>query len=268
MQTKVLIKGAGEHSSGTAHRLFRCGFRVVMTDLAWPQAVRLTVSFCSAIFDRQIVVEGVTGVGYTLDQAGLLSSFDWRHIPVFVDPECRLKDRWAPDVIVDGRMLKTNLDNRVGDAPLVIGYGPGLIAGRDVDFVVETNRGHDLGRIIADGGAAPDTGVPGSIAGFAHQRLLRSPADGTLHPQRRLGDVVKAGDVIGAVAGEAIIAAIPGVLRGLAFPGSPVVVNQKVGDIDPRGDLAYCHTLSDKTRTISGAALEIILSFLDRRRST
>lgn len=265
MQTKILIKGAGEHSSGTAQRLFRCGFRVVMTELAWPSAVRLTVSFCSAIFERQTVVEGVKAVGYTLNDADLLAGFDWSHIPVFVDPDCRLKDLWAPDVIIDGRILKRNLDNHVGDAPLMIGYGPGLVAGKDVDFVVETNRGHDLGRIITQGSAAPDTGVPGSIVNFTHQRVLRSPADGPLHGERRIGDMVQAGDLIATVTGVPITAPIPGVLRGLAFPASPVVLNQKVCDIDPRGDPAYCHSLSDKTRTLSGAALEIILSFLNRR---
>ncbi|UCG31739.1 MAG: EF2563 family selenium-dependent molybdenum hydroxylase system protein [Phycisphaerales bacterium] len=265
MREKVLIKGAGEHSSGTAHRLFRCGFRVVMTDLAWPTAVRRKVSFCSAIFEREIVVERIRGVGYTLEEAELLSSFGWHHIPVFVDPECRIKDMWTPDVIIDGRILKKNLGNSVGDAPLVIGFGPGLVAGKDVDFVVETNRGHDLGRIIEDGCAEPDTGVPGPSAGITRERVLRSPADGTLQVKRELGDVVSAGDVIGTVAGRAISAAIGGVVRGLAFPGSPVIVDQKIGDVDPRGDPSFCHTLSDKTRTISGAALEIILSFFDRR---
>jgi xanthine dehydrogenase accessory factor len=265
---KVLIKGAGEHSSGTAHRLFRCGFPVVMTDVAWPKAVRLTVAFCSAIFDHEIIVDGVRGVGYTLNDADLLATFDWSHIPVFVDPECRLKDLWQPDVIIDGRILKQNLDNHVGDAPLTIGYGPGLIAGQDVDFVVETNRGHNLGRIITQGTAAPDTGIPGPIAGFTHQRVLRSPADGTLHAQRIIGDLVKPGEVLATVGDQPITAAIPGVLRGVVYPESPVVLNQKVGDIDPRGDPAFCHTLSDKTRTISGAALEIILSFLNRRAAT
>lgn len=267
-KAKVLIKGAGEHSSGTAHRLFRSGFRVAMTDLAWPTAVRLPVSFCSAIFEGEIVVENVRGVQHALDDAGFLTSFDWSYIPVFVDPQCRLKDMWRPDVIIDGRILKRNLDNRVGDAPLTIGYGPGLVAGQDVDFVVETNRGHNLGRIIAEGCAAPDTGIPGPIAGFTRERVLRSPTDGTLCAQRRLGEIVKAGDLIATVAGQPLTAAIPGVLRGLVYPDSPVVVNQKVGDIDPRGNPTYCRTLSDKTRTISGAALEIILSFLNRRSTT
>jgi len=262
---KVLIKGAGEHASGTAHRLFRCGFRVVMTDLAWPKAVRRMVSFCSAIVDGEIDIETIKGVGYTLDNVGMLSSFNWNHIPVFVDSECQLKNYWVPDVIVDARMLKTNLDTHVGDAPLVIGYGPGFVAAKDVNFVVETSRGHDLGRILTAGGAAADTGVPYSIGGYTRERVLRSPANGTLHANRRLGDAVKAGDVVGTVAGHVLTAPISGVLRGLAFPGSPVVVNQKVGDIDPRADASYCRTLSDKTRTISGAALEIVLSFFGHR---
>jgi xanthine dehydrogenase accessory factor len=195
----------------------------------------------------------------------MLSSFDWSYVPVFVDPECRLKDLWKPDVIIDGRLLKANLDNRIADAPLVIGYGPGLIAGRDVHFVVETNRGHDLGRIISEGPAAPNTGEPGPIGGFTHQRLLRSPADGTLDAHYRIGDLVQAGDAVAHVAGQPLTAAISGVLRGLVRSGSQVVVRQKLGDIDPRGDPAYCRMLSDKTRTISGAALEVILSFFHNR---
>ena len=268
MHEKVLIKGAGEHASGTAHRLFRCGYRVVMTEVASPKAVRRLVSFCSAIFEREFVVEGVRGVGYGLSDVDLLSSFDWSHIPVFVDPECRLRETWAPDAIIDGRILKANLDNDRDDAPLVIGYGPGLVAGRDVHFVVETSRGHNLGRIITDGCAAADTGDPYPIAGFTRERVLRSPAEGTLRPERRLGDLVKAGDVIATVADHPLTAAIPGVLRGLVYPGSTVTAGQKVGDIDPRGEPSYCHSLSDKTRTISGAALEIVASFFDRAQPT
>lgn len=265
MRTKVLIKGAGEHASGTAHRLFRCGFSVVMTDVEHPTAVRRTVSFSSAVGQKEITVEGVKGVGYTLDRADFLGSFDWRHIPVFVDPESQLGKLWKPDVLIDGRILKRNLDNSIHDASLVIGYGPGLVAGQDVHFVVETNRGHDLGRIVTEGTAIPNTGVPGPIGGFTIERVLRAPADGTLRTENDIGDLVKAGDKIGAVGDCGIVAAIPGIIRGLLLPGSSVTANQKVGDIDPRGVRSYCFTLSDKTRTISGAALEIIVSFLNHR---
>lgn len=261
MNKKVLIKGAGEHASGTAHRLFRCGFQVVMTELEQPAAPRRTVSFCSAIFDGEIVVEGVKGVRYTLDQGDSLSTFDWNHVPVFIDPQFRTKDIWKPDVIIDGRIMKKNVDVHIDDAPLVIGYGPGFNAGEDVDFVVETSRGHNLGRIISKGYSTPDTGVPGPIAGHSADRVFRSPAGGTLKTERQIGDLLEEGDPIGSVAGQPINAAISGVLHGLVFPGSQVVVNQKLGDIDPRSDRSVCYTLTDKTRSISGAALEIILSF-------
>ena len=259
MQTKILIKGAGEHASGTAHRLFRCGFHVVMTELECPRAVRRTVSFCSAVFDGEIVVEGVKGLRYTLEQAGFLASFDWTHLPVFVDPQGRLRELWKPEVIIDGRILKKNLDNSIDHAPLVIGYGPGLTAGTDVHYVVETNRGHSLGRIVARGQATEDTGIPGSIGGYT------APTSGTLLARRDIGDPVKAGDLIGTVGSRKISAPISGVVRGLVLPGSEVTTGQKLGDIDPRGDPTFCYTLSDKTRTISGAALEIIISFLNRR---
>ncbi|MFH1420113.1 MAG: selenium-dependent molybdenum cofactor biosynthesis protein YqeB [Planctomycetota bacterium] len=277
MRPKVLIKGAGEHASGIAHRLFRCGFRVVMTDVEHPTAVRRAVSFSSAICQKEITVEGVVGVGYTLDRADSLGTFDWHCIPVFIDPESQLVKLWKPDVLIDGRILKKNLDNSIHDAPLVIGCGPGLVAGQDVHFVVETNRGHDLGRIITEGTAIPDTGVPGTIGGFTVERVLRAPVDGTLQTDRNIGDRVEAGDRIGVTVAPAsrrwssqsraasvpLVAATSGIIRGLLLPGSSVVANQKVGDLDPRGVRSYCFTLSDKARTISGAALEIIVSFLN-----
>ncbi|HVP39437.1 MAG TPA: selenium-dependent molybdenum cofactor biosynthesis protein YqeB [Candidatus Saccharimonadales bacterium] len=259
MELKVLVKGAGELASATAHRLFRCGFRVAMTDLERPTAVRRTVAFCTAIYEGQIEVEGVRGVRHALDEAGLLERFDWAHIPVFADPESRLRELWRPEVVVDGRLLKRNLDNRLSDAALVIGLGPGLEAGRDVHLVVETNRGHHLGRIIERGRAASDTGEPGNIAGYTYERLLVAPTAGIFESPRRIGELVEAGEAVGRVAGREISARISGVLRGLLAPGLEVVPGQKLGDIDPRGDPAYCRSLSDKARTISGSVLEIVV---------
>jgi xanthine dehydrogenase accessory factor len=300
---KVLVKGAGEQASATAHRLFQCGFRVVMTDLARPTCVRRAVSFCSALCSQEIDVEGVRGVGYELAQAEVLDEFDWSHIPVFVDPTCRLRAIWKPEVIIDARLLKLNLDNACGDADLVIGLGPGLDAGRDVHYVVETHRGHHLGRIIARGTAAGNTGRPGEIGGYTHERVLTAPRAGVFESQQAIGHPVRAGDIIGEVVGEnlsagtpvgsstetsagsstgtsaldsawtpagtsggivsgisgVITAGISGVIRGLLVPGSDVVARQKLGDIDPRGDPTFCHTLSDKGRTISGSVLEIVV---------
>lgn len=261
MPRKILIKGAGEHASGTAHRLFRCGFAVVMTEVERPTTVRRRVAFASAIYAGAIEVEGVRAVRARPEDVG-----DSRAaaIPVLVDPDCRIRESWRPDVLIDARILKYNLDNRLTDAPLVIGFGPGLVAGRDVHFVVETNRGHDLGRIIVQGTAAEDTAVPGDIAGHSVTRVLRAPGAGIFRAECEIGDRVRAGDRLGTVGGLVVAAAIDGVVRGLLYPGLDVAAGQKLGDIDPRGEPAYAYTLSDKTRALSGAALEIIVSSGER----
>lgn len=256
----VLIKGAGEHATGTAIRLFRCGFRVAMTEQAHPTAVRRTVAFSEAVPDSEAAVDGVRAVGRRLADRGLLDAFDWSCIPVFVDPDARLVQRWRPDVLIDGRILKRNLDNRIDQAPLVIGFGPGLVAGRDVHLVIETDRGHDLGRIIRAGTSRPDTGEPGVIGGYSTERVLRSPCGGQLVGRAEIGDLVQAGDPVAVVGEQIVRAGIAGVLRGLIRPG-PVTAGQKVGDVDPRGDRAACERLSDKTRTLSGGVLEAILSW-------
>jgi xanthine dehydrogenase accessory factor len=257
---RVLIKGAGEQASATAHRLVRCGYRVVMTDLERPTAIRRTVCFCSAIYEGEIEIEGVRGAHTAPEEAAVGPDRLPGAIPVCVDPGSRLVGLWRPDVIVDARILKTNLDNRPGDAPLVIGLGPGLEAGRDVHFVVETMRGHHLGRIIARGFSANDTGEPGEIGGYTLERLLRAPRAGVFTSPRAIGDLLRAGDLVGSVAGAEIRAAIPGVLRGLLRPGLDVAAGQKVGDVDPRGDPTLCHGISDKARAISGSVLEIVVT--------
>ena len=262
---RVMVKGAGEQASATAHRLFRCGYRVAMTDLERPTAIRRTVSFCSAIYEREIEIEGVRGTLHRREDIGGLPDHTWDDIPVCVDPESRLVALWRPDVIVDARILKTNLDNRYSDAGLVIGLGPGLEAGRDVHYVVETRRGHDLGRIIASGPSSPDTGEPGEIGGYTHERVVRAPASGVFTSSRRIGERVAAGDVLGSVAGVEMKAQIAGVLRGLLWPGLSVSAGFKVADVDPRGDASMCYTLSDKARIISGSVLEIVVAHAGRR---
>lgn len=261
---KVLVKGAGEQASATAHRLFRCGYRVAMTDLEQPTAIRRTVAFCSAIYEGELEVEGVRGVRSTVEAVAALPPGEWPHIPVCVDPGSRLVALWRPEVIVDARILKANLDNRCGDAPLVIGLGPGLVAGRDVHYVVETMRGHDLGRIISSGPSSRDTGEPGEIGGYTHERVVRAPADGVFTSQRRIGEQVAAGDLLGSVAGVELRSRIAGVLRGLLWPGLSVTEGFKVADVDPRGDASMCHTLSDKARIISGSVLEIVVAHAGR----
>ena len=262
MTLRVLVKGAGEQASGTAHRLFRCGLQVVMTDRDQPSAVRRRVSFAAALYEGSIIIEGVHGRAWSLNGLVGLPSFDWSHIPVFADPEDLLRHSWHPHVIIDARILKHNHGNSPDQAPLVMGYGPGLEAGNHVHAVVETHRGHDLGRIIHRGMAAADTGIPGTIGGVSEGRVLRAPCDGVLEVLRDIGSRVAAEELVAKVAGAPVRADIAGMVRGMAHPGLRVSQGQKLGDVDPRCDARACRTISDKARTISGAALEhIVASF-------
>jgi xanthine dehydrogenase accessory factor len=268
IQARVLIKGAGELASASAHRLFRCGFQVVMIDLPRPTAVRRTVAFSTALEERAVEIEGVRGVAYSLSETGALERLTWDHIPVFPDPTCRLREIWRPAIIVDGRMLKRNEDNRIEDAELVVGLGPGLEAGKDVHLVVETHRGHNLGRIIARGTAAKDTGQPGEIGGYTHERVLTAPTPGIFTSSLEIGGFVHAGEIVGRVAAVEVRARIDGVMRGLLRSGLEVAERQKLGDIDPRNDRSFCFTLSDKARTISGSVLEIVVRHVAKGSAT
>lgn len=267
MREKILIKGAGEMASAAAHRLFKCGFPVVMTDIAQPTAVRRNVCFCDSIYNSAVTVEGVTAVSYSLDRHEFLSDFDFSHIPVFVDADCSLSKLWQPEIIVDGRMLKKNLGNCISDARLVIGLGPGLEAGKDVHFVVETNRGHRLGRIIDTGKAEGNTGVPGNIGGYTHERVLKSPAGGQFCSDQEIGNHVRSGDLIGVIGSIELRAKIAGVIRGLIKPGIQVLSGEKIADIDPRADANFCNLISDKARNISGSVLELVVAYVNRKNN-
>ena len=254
---KVLIIGAGELASSVAHRLFRCGFQVAMTEVREPLAVRREISFCSAVWDGEITVEGVTGRRFEL---GTALAVELDSVAVFVDPELTLLDSWNPDVLVDGRLLKRAGATSMGQAPLVVSLGPGAVCGREAHVVVETHRGHDLGRIIETGSAAPDTGIPGPVGGVAAERVLRAPAAGRVRGEVEIGDTVEAGQIVARVDGHPVRTAISGVVRGLARDGLEVTSGLKMGDVDLRGDVRACSTLSDKGRTISGAVLEAIMN--------
>ncbi len=256
---KVLIKGAGDLASGAAHRLWQAGFQVVMLELPRPLVVRRTVSFAAAVYTGVTLVEGVEGrLCQNLTEAGL--AWQERVIPVLIDPAGASIAALKTYVLLDAIMAKTNTGTSMQDAPIVIGLGPGFAAGKDVHAVVETKRGHDLGRVLYRGQAAPNTGVPGLIGGYAAERLLKSPADGIFEPIKEIGDLVQEGETIATVAGLPVLASISGLLRGLLFPGLPVGKGLKVGDIDPRGREVDPCTLSDKSRSVAGGVLEAILS--------
>ncbi len=261
---KVLVKGAGEMASAVAHQLFTCGFQVMMTDLERPTTIRRAVAFSSAIQRGEVEVEGVHARGFGLQHTDAATGFAGRYIPVFVDPRCELAGRWRPDVVIDGRLLKRNTDTKITDARFVIGLGPGFTAGADVHLVVETNRGHDLARLIRLGQAQANTSTPGTINGHSTARILRSPATGIFDTNAEIGDRVEAGDVVGRVRGQALRTSISGVLRGLIHPRYEVGEGQKIGDVDPRGHASYCSTISEKARAIGGASLLAVVHHLNQ----
>lgn len=259
-QIKVLIKGGGDLASGVAWRLHQCSFKIFITEIQQPMAVRRTVSFCEAVYDESAVVEGVEALLIAkADDA--YPVWDQGKIPLLVDPLCEAKRIIRPDVVVDAILAKKNLGTSMDDAPLVIALGPGFEAGKDTHYVVETNRGHNLGRLLTRGPAEPNTGIPGPVMGITGERVLRAPADGQWHNDLNIGDLVKKEDVIGSVGSFTVRTQIDGVIRGMIRPGIHVRKDLKIGDIDPRGRKDFCYTISEKARAIGGAVLEGILRF-------
>ncbi len=258
-ESVVGIKGAGEMASAIAWRLYQANMRkIFMMEIPRPMAVRREVSFCEAVHEGRWTTEEVSAV---LANGMEEVQIAWSNgeIAVLVDPMWESIKTIRPDVIVDAILAKKNLGTTMTEAPLVIGLGPGFHAGKDVHLVIETNRGHHLGRIIPSGPAEPNTGIPGGIGGFAAERVLRAPIRGMFKAGKAIGEMVEPGQVIGDVDGEEVRAEIGGVLRGLIRSDNKVPKGLKLGDVDPRGDRGYCNTISDKARAISGSVLEAVL---------
>ena len=257
----VVVVGGGDLGTGVAHRLHCAGYRVVVLEKERPTVVRRAVSFAQAALDGSAVVEEVEARRESLsDLERHLRDGSWPgHVPVLVDPEGESIGALTPSALVDARLAKVNLGTRRDDAGVTIGLGPGFTAVDDVDYVVETMRGHSLGRLIAHGSAAPDTGVPAAIAGVGEERGIRAPAPGHFHSSRSIGEIVDAGDVVGRVGGAEAVARIAGLLRGLVANGTEVGSGQKLGDVDPRGREIDHTMISDKARAVAGAVLEGLL---------
>ncbi len=243
-----------------AHRLFVCGFPVVILELSEPRMIRRTVSFAEAIYRGAWTVENVRARHVRRLPDIHDDNLRLRYIPVLADPEGKSLESLKPEVLVDARMAKRNLGIKRGDAPLVIALGPGFSAARDVDAVVETKRGHTLGKVIWEGPALPNTSLPGEICGFSRERLLTAPGDGLFLPSRHIGQRVSAGDKVAEVDGIPLLSSIGGIVRGMLKEGLSVRSGEKVGDIDPRVD-TDTDTISDKARSIGGGVLEAILSW-------
>lgn len=261
---RVLIKGAGDLATGVAVRLWRSGFDVLMTELAQPLTIRRSVAFSEAIYDGETTVEALTARRID-DVAEVEATWSAGKVPVIVDSSCACLSAFQPRVVVDAILAKRNVCTDVGEAPFVVGLGPGFTVGQDVHAIVETNRGHYLGRVLWSGSAQPDTGVPGEIGGAARERVIYSPAEGVFMHRQSIGSVVEKGEIIGYAGETPVAAPLSGILRGLIHDGVPVRAQLKIGDVDPRAIRDHCFTISDKALSIGGGVLEAIMTEFHRR---
>ncbi len=309
----IICRGAGDLATGIIHRLHRAGHRVIALETDYPAAIRRQVSFCEAVYDGSAAVEGVTArlvpaltdaetyteidaeidaeidtetySGINDTPAAHIASEKWSRsaieavleageVPLLIDPTGESIALLKPDVVIDAIIAKKNLGTTINMAPLVIGVGPGFAAGHDVHLVIESMRGHNLARIITDGMAQPNTGVPGNIAGFTSERVIHAPAAGYIHDVRKIGDIVQKGDEIARIYPDKgsfdnelseyvpVNATITGIIRGLIREGYHFKKGFKIADIDPReSELTNCFTISDKARSIAGSVLEAVSAF-------
>lgn len=264
MPSVVLIRGGGELASGVALRLFRAGLRVVITELPQPLAIRRLVSFAEAVYRGETQVEEITAC-LVKDPVQAMEQAENQRIPVLIDPEATIIKFLKPLVLVDARMTKRAPEYGMEVAPLVIGLGPGFIGGVNCHAVIETHRGHYLGRVIWQGEPLPDTGIPEGVQGHYAERVLRAPCNGLFRPLVEIGESLEQGRLIAEVNGCAIRAPFAGVLRGILHAGLQVQAGLKIGDLDPRNDPRYCTLVSDKSLAVGGGVLEAILSRSDIR---
>ena len=297
----IICRGAGDLATGIIHRLHRAGHRVIALETDYPAAIRRQVSFCEAVYDGSAAVEGVTArlvpaladaetdtetysgindtpaahiVSEKWDSSAIEAVLEAGEVPLLIDPKGESIALLKPDVVVDAIIAKKNLGTTINMAPLVIGVGPGFTAGKDVHLVIESMRGHNLARIITDGMAQPNTGVPGNIAGFTSERVIHAPAAGYIHDVRKIGDIVQKGDEIARIYPDKesydnalseyvpVNATITGIIRGLIREGYYFRKGFKIADIDPReSELTNCFTISDKARSIAGSVLEAVSAF-------
>lgn len=256
--TVILIRGAGDIASGIALRLYRAGLIPVMTDLQAPTSIRRGVCFSEALRLGETRVEEISAQRCG-NQEQALNCLHTGSIPVLADDAGLVLEQIHPRAVVDARLAKVNLGTRRSDAFIVVGIGPGFTAGEDCHAVVETKRGHRLGRVLYAGSAQPNTGIPGNIGGYTSERLLRAPAAGIFTPVKNIGDIVTAGETVAFVEGMPMRTQIAGVLRGILPEGTVVFAGMKSGDVDPRGEYDSCFTVSDKALAVGGGVLEALL---------
>lgn len=266
---KIIVRGGGDLATGVIHRLWGAGFKVLVLECAKPAAIRRQVALCEAVYQGSAQVEGLTArLIKSLPEADAV----WEHdeVPVLVDEAADSVHAFAPDIVIDAIIAKRNLGTSSTMAPLVIALGPGFSVGADADVIVETKRGHNLGRIIRSGSAAPNSGVPGNIAGYSKERVLHAPCAGVLHVVHDIGSIVEKGENIATITDGsnqvAVKATLSGLIRGMIRDGFAVTEGFKIADIDPRKEeLANCFTISDKARCIAGSVLELVCRYAQEK---
>lgn len=275
----LIVRGAGDLATGTIHRLKKAGFRLLVLEAEHPAAIRRQVALSESVYAGSAQVEDVKAVRMDVDltdtenrKEALLQEMEriWNEdaVPVLVDPAGISISALHPAVVVDAILAKKNLGTNRDMAPLTIALGPGFTTGEDVDVVIETKRGHNLGRVIQKGSAVPNTGIPGIIGGYGKERVMHAEAEGILRNVASIGDIVEAGAVIAEIETKdgrvPVLASLSGLLRGLIRDGYPVTKGFKIADIDPRKEeLQNCFTISDKARCIAGSVLEVICGELE-----
>lgn len=258
----ILIRGGGDLASGIAFRLHRVGWNILITEIEKPLALRRSVSFASAIYTNEIIVEGIKGI-FVKNENQITECIRKREIPVIISPEKFQFDSFNPDVVVDARMLKKFVDYNLAAKPMIIGLGPGFDTGKNCHVVIETNRGHYLGRAIWQGSAIPDTGIPGTVSQKSNERVLRAPISGTIKSYSPLGTFFNKGEIIGYIDDQPILAPFDGCLRGLMHDGIYVEKGLKIGDLDPRLDQNIINYISEKALAIAGGVLEAVLTYYE-----
>lgn len=259
----VMVKGGGDLASGVIYRLHRSGFKVFFTELPRPLSVRRKVSFSEAVYDGRAQVEGIEAV-LVKDPSEVTRLWEDGKVPCFVDESGSIIKMLKPHILVDATMAKKNLGTSIYDAELTIALGPGFEAGKDVHFVIETKRGHTLGRLIERGFAIPDTGEPEAVMGYTHERVVRANRDGIWKARKEIGEIVRQDEILGEIEGVLVLAPIQGVVRGLIRSGIQVKKGMKIGDIDPRGVVDHAFTISDKALAVAGGVLEGIMRWCSK----
>ncbi len=255
----IIVRGGGDLATGTIHKLHQCGYTVLVLETEKPTAIRRKAAFSEAVYDGSCTVEGVECRRADTKQQ-CIQAWEEHAVALMIDPDGQMIKEMQPQALVDAILAKKNLGTKKEMAPLTVALGPGFCAGSDVDYVIETKRGHRLGRVIAQGSALPNTGVPGVIGGYGAQRVIRAPAAGKICVQADIGSIVKKGQVLAVIGDASICVPFDGVLRGMIRDGFDVEQGLKIADIDPRiGEKENCTTISDKARCIAGGVLEVLV---------